>query len=363
MSAVESQIFTGKDSLDEFFMFLFSDSFSHIFVLVDENTKKNCYQPLQKHFPKHTVIKIKSGEKNKTIATCASIWAELTKQNADRSSLLVNMGGGVIGDVGGFAAGCYKRGIRFVNVPTTLLAMVDASVGAKTGVDFNGFKNQIGLFNEPEAVFIHTGFLKTLPQRHLEAGTAEVVKHYLVADRNAFEEFVHVVGARPGYFDYGIKNLDWDEVVEKNVALKTEIVAKDKFEKNERKALNFGHTIGHAVETYFLNKGKDILHGEAVAIGIFCESRISRDCGLLPHPAFPVIMLLLGAIFRDLPSIHKNSVPGIVKLIQQDKKNVAGKNRFTLLNSIGDYSINNQIDDTLIIDSLNHYSELWYKHK
>ena len=139
MSATQPTIFAGKDSLDEFFMFLFSDAFSHIFLLVDENTKKHCYPKLQKHFPKHTVIQIKSGEKNKTIATCESIWAELTNQNADRSSLLVNLGGGIIGDIGGFAAGCYKRGIKFVNVPTTLLAMVDASIGAKTGVDFNGF--------------------------------------------------------------------------------------------------------------------------------------------------------------------------------------------------------------------------------
>ncbi len=362
MSVVNKNIFTGTGSLKSLAKFLSANSFSQTFVLVDENTVKHCYPLVKKLLPKHSVIQIKSGEENKTLATCQTIWNKLTGANADRQTLLINLGGGVISDLGGFAAGCYKRGIKFINIPTTLLAMVDASVGAKTGVDLNGFKNQIGLFNEPEAVFVHTGFLKTLSDEELSAGFAEVIKHYLIADKKAFNEISKLFFPKKGK-PYSIRMMDLDALVQKNIAIKAKIVAKDKFETGERKALNFGHTIGHAMETYFLNKGKKILHGEAVAIGILCESGISINAGLLPRGRFPFILLLIGAIFPDLPNFRKQSIPAILKLIEQDKKSSEGKNQFTLLKDVGKYSTGNFVEENLIVHSLTYYSEMFFRHK
>ncbi len=331
--------------------------------MADENTFKHCYPKLKTHLPKaHTVIRIKSGEENKTIGTCETIWKKLTDANADRNSLLINLGGGVIGDMGGFAAGCYKRGIKFINVPTTLLAMVDASVGAKTAIDFMGFKNQIGLFNDPEGVYIYTDFLKTLSDRELKAGMAEVIKHYLIADSKAFFELASLITIKPGR-QYNIRKLNWDALVEKNVAIKSKIVSQDKFEKGNRKALNFAHTVGHAVETFFLKKGVKLLHGEAVAIGIVCENHIAISLNLLQRDKIAHIFILLISLFPALPSFHKNSIPGILKLMQQDKKNVSGKYQFTLLNGIGNFSINNSVEEHVIIQALEYYSEMTRIHK
>lgn len=363
MSKVKSSIFIGKDSLQKVSQFIATHSFSSVFLLADENTLKHCYPKLKARLPKaHTVILIKSGEQNKTIKTCETIWKKLTDANADRNSLLINLGGGVIGDMGGFAAGCYKRGIKFINVPTTLLAMVDASVGAKTGIDFLGFKNQIGLFNEPEAVFIYTGFLNTLPDRELEAGFAEVIKHYLIADSKAFHEITKLFLTKSRK-QYNIRKMDWDSLVKKNVAIKSKIVSQDKFEMGNRKALNFAHTIGHAMETYFLNRGIKLLHGEAVASGIICESRISVEKGLLPRTEFPFILGLVGSLFTNLPTIRKQSIPAILKLIRQDKKNSAGKNQFTLLQSVGNYSIDNSVEESIISETLEYYSEMTRTYK
>lgn len=362
MGEVYDKVFIGKDSLQKLSQFISTNSFSALFVLVDENTYKHCYIKVKARLPKHEVIRIKSGEENKTIKTCEVIWNKLTAANADRNSLLINIGGGVIGDMGGFAAGCYKRGIKFVNVPTTLLAMVDASVGAKTGIDFKGFKNQIGLFNDPEAVYINTDFLKTLPDRELRAGLAEVIKHYLIADKKAFHELALLLTVKPGPV-YDIRKLNWDALVKKNVAIKSKIVAGDKFEKGSRKALNFAHTIGHAAETFFLNKGVKLLHGEAVAIGIMCESRISIDTGLMSRKEYPYILLLLISVYDNLPNIHKNSIPTLLKLMRQDKKNSWGKNQFTLLKGIGNFSVNNTVEESIITESLRYYSEMTYVHK
>ncbi len=362
MSVISPNIFTGKDSLQNLQKFFSGNSFSQVFVLADENTFKHCYPKVKKKLPKHSVILVKSGEENKILTTCELIWEKLSEVNADRNSLLINLGGGVISDLGGFAAGCYKRGIKFINLPTTLLAMVDASVGAKTGIDFKNFKNQIGLFNDPEAVFVHTGFLKTLPEQELRAGMAEVIKHYLIADREAFNEISKLFFPKKGK-EYDIRKMNLDVLVRRNIAIKSKIVAKDKFEKGARKALNFGHTIGHAIETYFLNKGRKILHGEAVAIGILCESGISIDMGLLPRKRFPYILILIGAIFPDLPDFRKQGIPAILKLIKQDKKNFESKNQFTLLRDIGKFSTGNFVEENLIVQSLEYYSEMFLRHK
>lgn len=362
MNELAAKVFTGSDSLRHLSAFLTGNSFSQVFVLVDENTRKHCYPKIAPVLPTHSLIQIKSGEKNKTLGACELVWKKLTKQNADRKTLLINLGGGVIGDMGGFAAACYKRGIKFINLPTTLLAMVDASVGSKTGIDFLGFKNQIGLFADPEAVFIHTGFLKTLPEREIRAGLAEVIKHYLIADKKAFHELAELLTIKPGK-QFDIRKIDWEPLVQKNIAIKSKIVSKDKFEAGGRKALNFGHTVGHALETYFLNKGIQILHGEAIAIGIIVETRISVYSGLMLRTEFPHVLLLIISVFKDLPGYHPNSIPTILKLMEQDKKNKDGKKQFSLLTRIGNCSVNNSVEDRIIIDSLKYYSEASYSYK
>ncbi|HLP50794.1 MAG TPA: 3-dehydroquinate synthase [Chitinophagales bacterium] len=350
MSVNQSSVFTGSNSLKQFSKFLSGNSFSQLFMLVDENTFQYCYPLVKGTLPQHVVIQIKSGEKNKTLKTCEQVWKKLTEYNADRNTLLINLGGGVIGDLGGFAAGCYKRGIKFINLPTTLLAMIDASVGAKTGIDFNGYKNQIGLFNDPQAVFIHTVFLETLPHAELRSGFAEVIKHYLIADKKAFRSLT-------GKSDV-LHTVDWNALVKKNVAIKSKIVLADKFEVGDRKALNFGHTIGHAVESYFLAKKIPVLHGEAVAVGIICESLISELCGKLSRAEYLQILRVMGAVFPDLPALEKKAIPTVLKLMQQDKKNTLGKINFTLLQGIGNFSINNFVEEDMIIHSLEYYSEI-----
>lgn len=322
--------------------------YSSVFVLVDENTVKHCYLKILSLLPQHEVIQIQSGEQNKTLQTCEQVWQCLTDANADRKALLINLGGGVIGDLGGFAAGCYKRGISFINIPTTLLAMVDASVGAKTGIDFNGFKNQIGLFNEPEQVLIDTSFLATLPERELVSGFAEVVKHYAIADKEAFDKLLKE--------ERSIQSLDWQAVVEKNVAIKQRIVDADPLEQGVRKALNFGHTIGHAVESFFLqDENLRLLHGEAVAAGMICEAYISKQQGALSEDELSAIGKLVLRYFK-LPYIAEQHFKEIIRLISNDKKNAAKQNRFTLLNGIGNFSIDNFVEEDVITESMNYYN-------
>lgn len=339
-------VFIGKDVLNHFNQ-AEEFSFSNWIVLVDENTFKHCYPLLVNYIPQHNTIQIASGEENKNLKTCEFIWEQLTNYGADRGAVLLNLGGGVIGDMGGFAASCYKRGIAFINVPTTLLAMVDASVGAKTGVDFMGLKNQLGVFNEPQAVFIHSTFLNTLPQRQLVSGFAEVIKHALIADKTLFEE----VEGNP----VALAEHNWEPIIKRNVRIKNEIVNADPYEKGARKALNFGHTIGHAVESYFLKSTNKLLHGEAIAVGIVCESFIAmKQEGLTGNELDKIRKLVLR--YFSLPIIPLEHKQKLLDFIKQDKKNVKYQNRFTLLNGIGNYSIDNFVEDELVIDSLKYFN-------
>lgn len=344
MNELTANIFFGKDSRQHLSLFLSGNSFAQIFVLVDENTREYCYPRIVSLLPTHHLIQIKSGEQNKTLHSCELIWKRLTQENADRSSLLINLGGGVIGDMGGFAAACYKRGINFINLPTTVLAMVDASVGGKTGIDFMGFKNQIGLFNEPEAVFIHTDFLNTLPERQLKSGFAEVIKHYLIADKDAF----NAIG----------NPFDWNLVIERNVKIKSLFVKNDPHENNIRKSLNFGHTIGHAIESYFLKKeDKELLHGEAIAVGMICESFISKKLNLINEAELSSISKVVLSYFQ-LPLLSVVDFSQLLELIKQDKKSKAQQNQFSLLKGIGNYSINNSVEENVIIESFIYYNKL-----
>ncbi|CAN0054518.1 unnamed protein product, partial [Chrysoparadoxa australica] len=243
-------------------------------ILVDEHTSEHCLPLIEKG--KHLVIETQSGEINKNLHTCEFIWRQLTEAGFSRRSLLVNLGGGVIGDMGGFAASTYKRGIRFINFPTTLLAMVDANVGGKLGIDFMGFKNHIGLFNDPEKIMVFEAFLKTLPRRELRSGYAEVIKHGLIMDQSYWETIKTA----------NFPSLDWKKVIQRSIEIKSAVVLEDPKENGLRKILNFGHTLGHAVETWYLNHEKSLLHGEAIAVGMILEAHISMQKGLLNEECF-----------------------------------------------------------------------------
>jgi 3-dehydroquinate synthase len=313
-----------------------------IVVLVDENTKKSCLPLINVELS--NVIEIDSGELNKTLATCSFIWQQLTQLGCSRKSLLINLGGGVIGDMGGFCAATYKRGIPFINVPTTLLSQVDASIGGKLGVDFNELKNHIGLFKEPNKVIIHSEFLKSLPLKELKSGFAEIIKHALIFDMNHWNHLKKTP----------FEALNWNELIETSVGIKNTVVEKDPFESGLRKILNFGHTLGHAIESHLLNTKNPLLHGEAVAIGMILESHISYQKGMTSDIECKEIQHFILAIF-DLP----NRLPEIEVLMSylvQDKKNSVGKLNFSLINKIGECQYDIEVSEMEIKKSLESYN-------
>ena len=239
-------------------------------VLIDEHTREHCLPTLRPFLGGQEVVyvDVPAGERFKHLETCRDIWEALFRGGVGRRWCCLNLGGGVIGDMGGFAAATYKRGIDFVQIPTTLLSQVDASVGGKLGIDFFEVKNSIGLFANPQAVWVDPRFLSTLPERELRSGYAEVIKHALIADARQWEVLLGVPDPQ---------SLPWEEVIGHSVAIKRDIVEQDPHERGIRKALNFGHTIGHAVESYFLHRDERLFHGEAVAIGMIAESWISQQ--------------------------------------------------------------------------------------
>tara|TARA_B100001057_G_scaffold77353_1_gene72228 strand:- start:1129 stop:2169 length:1041 start_codon:yes stop_codon:yes gene_type:complete len=320
-------------------------SYSKLFVIVDENSKKHCLSKLNNKVSlKLKTVEIKSGEINKNINTCFEVWNLLTKLEADRRSLIINLGGGVITDMGGFIASTFKRGIDFVNIPTTLLSMVDASVGSKTGINFNLIKNQIGLFSDPKLVIIDADFLITLPKREIASGYAEIYKHSIISNEN-FEELTKN------------ENLIYsDDLIKNSIKLKNEVVKKDKHENNIRKSLNFGHTIGHAIESVFLAKKNKLLHGEAIAIGMICESFISSKTSSFEIKKSDEIKKHLKNIFQEI-SFSQDDIKNILNLIKFDKKNELNKPKFALISQIGKVKLDVEIDDSLIIESLKYYSQ------
>lgn len=326
--------------------FLDHHDYSKVAVLVDENTKIHCFPVIEDLIPDAVPVEIMSGEANKTLSTCETIWEKLTDSNFERGSLMINLGGGVIGDMGGFCAATFKRGIDFVNIPTTLLAQVDASVGGKLGIDFMGFKNHIGVFKKPEKVFIDTIFLDTLPGRELRSGFAEVIKHCLIADASYWS----IVNSR------NFEDQPWADLVRHSVEVKSGIVDQDPLEKGLRKILNFGHTIGHAVESFFLNnKDRRLLHGEAIAIGMICESRLSEKyCGLA-NTAVQSIDDYIIKTFGKI-TIHDDEIDRIALLCLQDKKNEKGTVLFSLLEEIGIPAYNVKVDLSDIKNALKTYS-------
>jgi 3-dehydroquinate synthase len=294
------------------------------------------------------IIEIEPGEENKNIHTCLSIWETLTDLGADRKSVIINVGGGVITDLGGFVASTYKRGIDFINVPTTLLAMVDASIGGKNGVDLGILKNQIGTINVPNAVLIDTHFLATLPQTQMRSGLAEMYKHGLIFSKSYWDKLLDLSQ---------LTSDDLDLLIHESIQIKNTIVVQDPTENGIRKCLNFGHTLGHAIESYCLeNKNKTtLLHGEAIAIGMILESHIAWQKKYLTLEEFKQVKNTLLAMY-DSVKFTPEDIDAILELLIHDKKNEYGKVQFALIEKIGKSLINQQADNKEIAFSFSDYN-------
>ncbi len=324
---------------------------SQIFILCDENTHENCVATLLANLKTETVpeiIEIEAGEEMKTIETATQLWEILSEFEADRKSLLLNLGGGVITDMGGFVASTYKRGIRFVNIPTTLLAMCDASIGGKTGIDHQFLKNIVGTFALPEGIFVYPPYLSTLPFEELRSGFAEMLKHGLIADKKHWEDLI------------SIEDLDSKVVapyIERSMQIKQSVVDEDFKEQNVRKILNFGHTVGHALESLFLKNNVGIPHGEAVALGMICETHLAFLEGLIDQStAYEVINHLQR--FYPYHSIEAFSDDEILALMKNDKKNASGQISFSLIDRIGNCKYDYKAENKHIKSALAYYRSL-----
>ena len=328
-----------------------SDKFSSIFVLVDENTEKFCLELFIKKsgIKSFNKIIISSGEENKNIDTCISIWGQLNSFKADRKSLLINLGGGVLTDIGGFAASTYLRGIEFINIPTTLLGMVDAAHGGKTGIDFKQLKNQIGVFNEPLEVLLDNEYLKTLSKEEFINGYAEVVKHSLLTDKPdlTFNSLIKLDLFK-----------DSDYIINSYSSVKNEIVKSDKYESSIRKVLNLGHTIGHAVESYshISDKVDDLKHGQAIVIGLITELYISYKKFNFPLKDVLNVKEHLKKYF-SLIQLQEDDIMNIYDLMVYDKKNEGSKINFVLLKEIGKPVIDQIVNKDLFKESFEFYNE------
>ncbi len=330
---------------------LIKNNYSKLFVLVDENTKKNCLSFILKHIDglsQVDILEIKSGEINKNLATCEHLWNQLSKFGADRKSAIINLGGGVICDLGGFVASTFKRGISFYNIPTTLLSIVDASVGGKTGIDFGTLKNQIGVFKEPKMVLILTKWLKTLERKQILSGFSEMLKHGLILDKKYWKKLSALK-------TIDINNLD--KMVLKSISLKNSIVLEDLKEENKRKVLNFGHTLGHAIESNYMGTKKELLHGEAIAIGMILETFLSHKILGLSFNDLDNITKTISHFFKKI-KIKKPEVLKIINLLKHDKKAREGKINFVLINQVGTAKIDILINNKLIKESFNFYNSL-----
>jgi 3-dehydroquinate synthase len=347
-------IFIGNDVYQTIRSFLLQFEFhaQKIFVLADENSRKYCFPRLMSNvqlFQKVHILEVQQRENIKSLETCRYLWQEMINNNADRNSILINLGGGSISDLGGFVASTFKRGIRFLNIPTTLLAMVDASIGGKVGIDLKNIKNQIGLFSNPQVVFIIPEFLDTLPERQIKAGFAEVIKHSLIYEKHYWDDL-----SAKSYEN--IK--EWGPIIDWSIEIKNYFVQEDPKDTGFRKVLNFGHTIGHAIETFSMQNDDDpLLHGEAVAIGLICESYISYKTNNLPKSELDEIVRYIATCFDHYP-LQSGNLDLIIDIMKHDKKNAAGEFNFTLLTSIGSSLINQDVEINLIRESLLFYQGL-----
>ena len=321
-----------------------------IFVLVDETTNKLCWSLVKDYLclkDAQTII-IGATDRRKNLDTLVHVWESLQQGKATRHSLLINLGGGMVTDLGGFAASTYKRGINFINIPTTLLAMVDASVGGKTGINFGGLKNEIGVFNDAEFVLLDTNWLRTLDEENIRSGYAEMLKHGLIADDTMWAELINFNLAQPD-----LRQLA--SMLDKSVRIKERIVAEDPHEKGIRKALNLGHTFGHAFESWAM-KRQPILHGYAVAFGLIAELYLATTQTDFPTERMRQTVNFIRAYYGSLP-ITCNDYPELIELMHHDKKNRGNEINVTLLGGIGDIRIDQTITEEDIKEALDFFRE------
>jgi 3-dehydroquinate synthase len=321
-----------------------------IFVLVDETTNKLCWSLVKDYLclkDAQTII-IGATDRRKNLDTLVHVWESLQQGKATRHSLLINLGGGMVTDLGGFAASTYKRGINFINVPTTLLAMVDASVGGKTGINFGGLKNEIGVFSDAEFVLLDTNWLRTLDKENIRSGYAEMLKHGLIADETMWAELINFNLAQPD-----LRQLA--SMLDKSVHIKERIVTEDPHEKGIRKALNLGHTFGHAFESWAM-KRQPVLHGYAVAFGLIAELYLATTQTDFPTERMHQTVNFIRSYYGSLP-ITCNDYPELIELMHHDKKNRGNEINVTLLGGIGDIRIDQTITEEDIKEALDFFRE------
>nr|WP_311453756.1 3-dehydroquinate synthase [uncultured Prevotella sp.] len=321
-----------------------------IFVLVDETTNKLCWALVKDYLclkDAQTIV-IGATDRRKNLDTLVHVWESLQQGKATRHSLLINLGGGMVTDLGGFAASTYKRGINFINIPTTLLAMVDASVGGKTGINFGGLKNEIGVFSDAEFVLLDTNWLRTLDEENIRSGYAEMLKHGLIADDTMWAELINFNLAQPN-----LRQLA--SMLNKSVRIKERIVTEDPHEKGIRKALNLGHTFGHAFESWAM-KRQPVLHGYAVAFGLIAELYLATTRTDFPTERMRQTVNFIRAYYGSLP-ITCNDYPELIELMHHDKKNRGNEINVTLLGGIGDIRIDQTITEEDIKEALDFFRE------
>ena len=322
-----------------------------IFVLTDETTQQLCWPKIKnfKALKDSTPIIIKATDTHKNLDTLSQVWQALSNGGATRHSLMINLGGGMVTDLGGFAASTFKRGIDFINIPTTLLAMVDASVGGKTGINFGGLKNEIGVFSDSRVVIINTQFLDTLDHDNICSGYAEMLKHGLISDERTWAELV----------TFDLDNPDLNQLqrmVAESIKVKERIVEADPHEHGIRKALNLGHTMGHAFESFAMRRGTPILHGYAVAYGLISELYMSARKTAFPTDRMHQTVRFIRENYGTL-NITCDDYPTLIELMHHDKKNTSGIINFTLLGNVGDIRINQTANEEEIKEALDFFRE------
>jgi len=328
------------------------DHYSKYYILVDENTHTTCIPKLLSNvslLQNAEILEIDAGEENKNLIIANGLWEALLENNANRKTLIINLGGGLVSDLGGFVASTFKRGIPFINVPTTLLAQTDAAIGSKTAVNLGHAKNQIGTFAHPEAIFISIDFISSLPERDKNSAFGEILKYALIADEKLWEI---------------LKNQELDEITDYEMIvtecakIKNDIVTQDPKEKGIRKILNFGHTVGHAFESFSMNPhNRQLYHGEAIALGMIVEMYISSKILNFNNSLREEIQQYILDNFRIF-SIEEKDFPQLIDFMRKDKKNTDSNISFVLISEIGKAHFNQNVDESLIFEALKYYSEL-----
>lgn len=323
-----------------------------LFLVVDDKSDRFCLPLIcdTRRIEKFKKIVIPSGEENKLLSSVEKIWLFLSRRGADRKSVVVNLGGGMVTDLGSFAASTFKRGVQFVNIPTTMLAQVDASVGGKTGFNFNGLKNEIGVINQPLQVIIDTRFLETLDHENFISGYAEMIKHGLIHSQDHLTELMNYDLLKP---DYTLLQ----GMITRSVLIKNYFVTKDPYEKNIRKALNFGHTVGHAFESYSLKRPQQLLHGHAVAYGMIAELYLSHQRSDFPDGIMHYLSKWLMSVYGKF-RITTDDYAELYELMGHDKKNEGKRINFSLIKSVGEVEINKDCTKSQIFEALDYFREL-----